>query len=442
MILKLQFAMLAAVLVCVACRADTVCLTDGSEVEGTVVEDNANTVVIKRSNGAVQSFRRTDVDAVVYEKKAAPAAVPAPVARKSASDLKADEPTPKKGAPARPEVGDAKTPDNTATPAQPDAKEGEPKPRASDATVVKEGEVKPKAPEAAGAKEGGAAPKEGAAAKDPSAAKPDDRTADPAAKKDEGKSKETVAAKEGTGKEEEWTAPPGLAGFPKEAKRLPEEKEKIFMAALTSLNTMDDGPRQAAEAEISALGPAAVPYLVAGSYDTSIPTRTSCMTLIGRLNGRNAIKQVIELFYSAIPAEGEPATFQGPFLQAIRTTLPTISGQDFFTADPRRPIVQEFIKRYVEWYNDNFDRLPPQLGEPKVEPTDPDYMKKIKEARALKLEKRSWPRPPLSADIVGEGKPGINRTQPSAKEMVRPADKAYSKETIPTVKNDAVGKRY
>jgi hypothetical protein len=218
---------------------------------------------------------------------------------------------------------------------------------------------------------------------------------------------------------------------------MPEETEKAFIAALARLNTMEEAPRQAAEAEISALGGGAMPYLVAGCYDTSISTRSSCMQLIGRLSGRNAVKQVVEIFYSAIPAEGEPATFQGPFLDAIRTTLPAISGQDFFTADPRRPIVQEFVKRYVAWYNDNFDRLAPQLGEPKIESTDPDYMKKIKESRALKLEKRSWPRPPLSADIVTGTKPGINRTEPTAKEMIKPYDK-----TIPTVKNDAVGKRY
>ena len=46
--------------------ADTVFLKNGTEVEGTVTEDNAHTVSIRTASGATRSFRRSDVDTVVY----------------------------------------------------------------------------------------------------------------------------------------------------------------------------------------------------------------------------------------------------------------------------------------------------------------------------------------------------------------------------------------
>ncbi|MGD0092472.1 MAG: PQQ-binding-like beta-propeller repeat protein [Planctomycetota bacterium] len=67
---KLFYEALLTALAGLACAADTVYLNDGTEASGTIIEESAITVVIKRSNGALQSFRRSDVDAVVYEKKA------------------------------------------------------------------------------------------------------------------------------------------------------------------------------------------------------------------------------------------------------------------------------------------------------------------------------------------------------------------------------------
>ncbi|MGD0093612.1 MAG: hypothetical protein ABSE73_27195, partial [Planctomycetota bacterium] len=67
---KLFCATLFLALAGLSCRADTVYLSDGTEASGTIVEEDANTIVLKRSNGAVQSYRRKDVDAVVYDRKA------------------------------------------------------------------------------------------------------------------------------------------------------------------------------------------------------------------------------------------------------------------------------------------------------------------------------------------------------------------------------------
>ena len=60
-----------------ACRADTVYLTDGTEANGTIIEENASTVVLRLDNGTLRSYRRDDVDVIVHEKKA-PGAQAAP----------------------------------------------------------------------------------------------------------------------------------------------------------------------------------------------------------------------------------------------------------------------------------------------------------------------------------------------------------------------------
>ena len=466
---KLLLAALLATVASLACRADIVCLKDGTEVDGTVIEENNSTVVVKRPNGAVQSFRKSDVDVIVYDKKAAkaaePAPAPAPAPKKAEAAPKTEEAGKKEEAGQKEEAGkkeetgkkeEAGKKEETTKPTEAaPAKEGAVPAKTPDAAAAgteakpKEGAVPAKTPDAAAAGTE-AKPKEGAAGKEDNAKKPAETAGAPGkkeegkpeeAKKDGGKKeegKETAQAKDE--KKEEWTPPPGLAGFPDHAKRMAKDKEATFMAALERMAAQDDAARQAAQNDAAALGPGVMPYLVAGCYHTSVTARSSCMYLVGRLNGRNAIKQAIEVFYSAIPAEGEPASFQGPFLEAIKTALPAITGQDFFTADPRRPIVQEFMKRYIAWYNDNYDRLAPQLGDPEIEATDPDYMKKLKEARALKLEKKSWPRPPMPTDMVDGVKPGINRVEPTAKQLVRPADRAFQ-QTIPTVKNEDVGKR-
>jgi hypothetical protein len=179
---------------------------------------------------------------------------------------------------------------------------------------------------------------------------------------------------------------------------MPEDKEKLFLAAMEKLSSDDEKAREEARATISGFGAEAMPYLVTGANHTSVWTRSHCMTQIGALSGRNATKHVIELFFSAMPDAGEAATYQVPYIRAIKTTLSQITGQSFINVEPGNSMVQDGLAKYVEWYNANYDRLPPQLGEPKLDATDPEYGEKLKKARELKLAKRAWPRPPMPAD--------------------------------------------
>ncbi|MCY3022057.1 MAG: hypothetical protein NTW87_23845, partial [Planctomycetota bacterium] len=161
--LRYQCLVLVAVLAVAVCRADTVYLTDGSEINGTVIEEDGKTVVVKRPNGSVQSLRRADVDVIVYEAKpAAPA--------KKAGQPAAAPATPTKAETAQPKAAEAKTPtaDVKGRAEQPKEAGGTAKTAegvaAKDDTARKEGEAVAAKPEKKETAAGEAEKKEGATA--------------------------------------------------------------------------------------------------------------------------------------------------------------------------------------------------------------------------------------------------------------------------------------
>ena len=374
------------------CYADTVYLSDGTEIDGTILEEKGDHVVIRSTGGTLQSIKKSRVEAVVREPKVE-APKPPPVAEV--------KPAPAEAAPAVVKPTEAKT--AAAADAKPtapaDAKPVESKP--ADAADAKPAAPKPADP--------------------PAEAKPDEKAAKPV--KEGG---DDLAKKDG------WTPPPGLPGFPEKAKRMSKDKEEKFMAALERMATVDEAQRGAAKNEIAAMGTDALPYVVAGLQHVNVDARTSCMYLVGQLSGRSAVKQVIEVFYSAMPEKGEAATYQVPFIRAIKATLPSITGQSFINVEPDKSLVQDGLKKYIEWYEDNFDRIPAQLGEPTIEATDPEYDKKLKAARKLNLAKKSWPRPPLPADIVSGNN---DKPRPTENQIIRSNDRNYGN-SLPKLNRD------
>ena len=346
-----------------ACLADTVYMRDGTEVEGTIVEDNPNTVVIKLNNGVTRSYRRDDVDTVVKSPRvmvAAPAAEPRP---------------------------------------------------------------NPGAEPASGPGADGAGKTEDKSGKD---------------KADKGdKDKPGADKKDGEEDDKKWTPPPGLESFPDHAKRMPADQEKIFMDALEKLS--DQKTLEQAKSDIAALGKDALPYVIAGLQHDSVYTRTACMQMIPAMDGQRAIKQVVEVFYAAMPAgDGRAAPFQVPFIDAIKTTISGLTGQSFITTDSKNPLIQTALKQYIDWYNTNMMTLQPQLGEKKVSKTDPDYLKKLSDSRQLKLEKRAWSQPAGGQDdLQQDGRPVI-RPPLNESNTQRQADKDYEKSFQKVDRNDAL----
>ena len=90
---------------CGLCRADTVFLKSGDEVEGTVVQENDLQVTVKLEGGATRTYRRSDVDSIIKTPRAAGAEpmaeAPKPVER-AESTPKAQIPEQKAVAPAFP----------------------------------------------------------------------------------------------------------------------------------------------------------------------------------------------------------------------------------------------------------------------------------------------------------------------------------------------------
>jgi len=448
---------------CGLAHADTVILRNGNEINGTVTEDNTTIVVIKRANGTLQSFRKSDVDEIVYSKKRAPA----PVEKEAPIEKTRDETRTAEAEPAVPsstdrkptaaaksspaakvsdEISDAKPEAVTPDAAKPETAVAEPAkvPVAKPALAIQP-EKEPKAP-----KDGDAL------VADKDSEKKDDATAEKTEKPGDEKVLEKLIADKSADKTasskddkeadaelkaEEWSPPPGLAGFPLNAKRMKADKEKKFSKALADL-AEDEAKRSAARTEIQAMGPEVLPYLVCGAQHTNVDARSACMAMIGNLNGRTAVKHVIEIFYSAMPEGTERApTWQVPFIRSIIETLPKITGQSFITVEPKSMLVQKGLKQYIDWYNANFDRLPAQLGEPEIDPTDPDYTTKLTEARALKLAKRGWPAPPSPSEIVAGPNKNNDRKPYSAKEMERPVDKERNRSTVPLVSREDALKR-
>ncbi|MBE7465173.1 MAG: hypothetical protein HS116_16980 [Planctomycetes bacterium] len=374
------------------CFADTIFLKNGSELDGEILEETPTTVVFKeRLSGAVRSIKRENVDLVVRDRQKTDDSSLFTFGtglrnRKTQEEKKtAEEPGDK------PPAEGEKTGEETAE----GAKTGE--------------------ETAEGAKTGA--------------------EADP-----EGKNTEGDAGTEGTGeKTAEGEPKDGETGAKKPAETeekadpyaVPKEKKDAFDKAVKGLGSEKPSDREAAKAKLKSLGKDVIPGLAKLLQHSDAETRRTACDLLNDLNAKNAIKQLVETLYAVMPGSGQAASYQRQYVRSLKTALQTTTGQAFISVEPSSPLVQDGLKKYVEWYNANFDRLPPQIGEPEIEPTDPKYYEKLKEARALKLEKREWPRPPMSADIVtGEKPPAKPET------YTRPEDKKYE-EQFPVVKRDS-----
>jgi hypothetical protein len=352
---------------------ETVFLKDGEEVVGQIVARTPNAIVVKEwRTGLLRTIKRVDIDMILAEPAAPPGRVTAPT------------PEPPKAEAAK-----------TAKAAKPKAGETTPA-KTSQGKQPKAGETK-----AAGAGEGGKAePGKETAAGEEGKAEPGKETA----AGEEGKAepgKETAAGEEGKaepGKE------PGKAaeGENAEAKK-PEvspELKKIFADAMVQLDSEDPTERAAGKRAIEEAGTDIIPALVEGLNHKRTEARAAVADLLGSMNARNAVKQLIESFYAALPDAGRPAAYQTVFIRALGNALSNVTGQTFITTEAKNELVQGACQQYVDWYNSNYDRLPKQVGEPEIKPTDPDYVAKLKEVRQLKLVKRDWPRPPMPADII------------------------------------------
>jgi hypothetical protein len=358
-----------------AADAETVFLKNGEEVTGQIIERSPIAIVVKEERtGRLRTIRRSEIDLILAQpaEKPPPPLEPEPDAKGGLAPAKAATTEPGEAAPAggTPKAGE------TAAKQEPGAGE------------AKAGETAAKQEPGAGEAKAG----ETAAKQEPGAGE---------AKAGETAAKQEPGAGEAEAGETAAKQEPG-AGEPKAAEKptLPPDVQKVVDEAMLQLDSDDPPVRAQAKQDLLAQGVQIIPALTEGLYHRKSEARAVCADILGDMSARNAIKQLIEAFYAAMPDRGECATYQRVFVRALGAALAKVTGQHFLDVEARSPLVQEKLAKYVLWYNDNYDRLPAQVGEPRIAPTDQEYPRKLKEARALKLEKREWPRPPLSADII------------------------------------------
>ena len=393
------------------CRADTIFLTDGREINGTIVNEDQQTVVIKTTRGTNRSVRRAEIDTIVREKakvagkevkdepkqpgvptpapppasvSTAPGAkpvVPGPNASPSAPNTAAPPLTNVAPTTPPPRVPGPPTPITPITPALPDAAASTPPPKAPPVGPTATA-VRPPAP----------------------------------------------------------SGPLPISGFPENTKRMSPRKEALLADALETIKVgsknLEDTTREPALADIRALGSDVVPYLWAGIQNDDAEIRTACMKLIGQMNGRTCTKRVLETFYMTMPESSAAAIWNVPFVDETMKTMITITGQTFITVEARRLGVQDGLKKYIDWYKANFRILPRQVGEPDLDPNDAGFDAKLAAVRELKLTKREWPRAGgnLPVDVIsGPNKTAPEKNQPGViTDAERPVDKRFG-DSIPTV---------
>ncbi|MCK6474708.1 MAG: hypothetical protein L6R28_23555 [Planctomycetes bacterium] len=346
---------------------DFVVLDDGSEIRGTIQEESSSALTIKETDsGQIRSVRKDHCVMIERAKKAAIQDVQQ-VVRVQVS------------APSETKTGDT---ENTG---QKEGGEGE-KAGKKDGEGGDEGEAKE------GDEKGG----EGG------------KTADK--KGEKGKGEANVDAN----------------GWP----ILDEKLKASYDEAFAKIDSDNPAERSEGRSALSALGKDIIPELIKGLNHIRAETRGICAELLGEFSARNAAKAMVESFYANMPDKGACAWYVRPYINSLKSALPKVTGQSYIGVESRSPLVQDALKQYVDWYNGNYDRLPPQVGEEVVDPTDPEYMDKIQKARALQLARKSWPRPAQSSELDSEtadsGSDSGGEQKGYPKEASRNADKKWA----------------
>ena len=357
---------------------DTIYLKNGDEFGGTIVERAGGTITIKLESGGMRSVPERDVDVVVraaepVKPETKPEAKPEHRPESAEMPKESTKPT---GEGNNPENGELKTVEGNKEGSKPAPHTGP-----TEGKVVEGGGTEGPAPVVAeGAKEGTEATK-------PQEPK---KGIEPTDSKEEAKDKTDKGDK---GKDDKDDPKKTLT-----ERFVPKEFQEFCKDAFKRLDVEDPTERAAVKGEFVAKGPKIIPALVEGLNHRRSEARQACAEALGELRAQNATKWMIEAIFSAVPAKGRPLPWQVPFLRGLKDGLTAITGQAFITVEPSSAQIQDGIQKYIEWYNANFQFLPPQVGEAAIEPTDPDYVEKLKKARALVLAKKDYPVPPGSVD--------------------------------------------
>ena len=150
-----------------------------------------------------------------------------------------------------------------------------------------------------------------------------------------------------------------------------------------------------------------------GLYSEHPDMRARSAELLGELGGRRVLKHLVEAFYSAAQPTIPP--YQREYMRVLMREISRLTGNDYTVYIRGTTLAPKLADEMVQWWNANYNQLPPQLGEPALDLKAPDYTASLKRLRTLTLEKKEFGGQNYTADLVGPPPPV---TQP-AQEFVR-----------------------
>ena len=136
-----------------------------------------------------------------------------------------------------------------------------------------------------------------------------------------------------------------------------------------------------------------------GLYHPVPSIRATSVHLLAELGGLRVVKYLIEAFYSA----GNPTIppYNREYVRMLAGEIARLTAQDLYFYERRSNRAPEVAQKMMEWWAANADKLPPQLGEPVLDPSRPDYAPIIHALRTLRLEHREFAGINLPPDIAG-----------------------------------------
>lgn len=187
-----------------------------------------------------------------------------------------------------------------------------------------------------------------------------------------------------------------------------EERELAdrLKALVEEMASEDPETRSRARLAIESEGEKAVPALTEALSHGSTFVRTTAAVLLGGLGARASVRDMIVALRSAVPELAKVKPWQRAFVRALRDGLRGITGRNFGLRH-RGARQRGAVDGWVKWWDgeaseDEPGAVPkgacadwdtPQLGEPELDEDDPEYARKLWEARRVGERSHSYSAP-------------------------------------------------
>jgi len=125
-----------------------------------------------------------------------------------------------------------------------------------------------------------------------------------------------------------------------------------------------------------------------GLYHDSPIVRARSAKLLADLGGRRVLKPLIEALYSAAKPTVEP--YQVNYVETLLTQISRLTGQSFYAYVRGGTAAPIAAQKTIDWWQEHYVELPPQLGEPKLNMSADHYAADLALARGLKLQRRDF----------------------------------------------------